>query len=450
MEKLSAGTLLECVIRGEVPEGCSVDWIEGTRNLEALGRKIAAFATSDGGWLIVGLRDDKTVAGIEDRQVMVSAIGQVLRDCAPTPPVGEPEFIDKNGKTVAVYRIPSLGGTICEYAEDAYHRVQDSAKKMTTREISHRLSLCGSASWEERPSLAGIDAIEQEELGYYLKKIAERNPLEAKTAENFLKSSKAVTKDGKSLTNLGLITLAKKPSEFLPQCKIQMVRFKGFQPVDRIAAYLVELPARKAIDSCMNFLKLNLPVREHYEGAARIEEPVIPERALREAVVNMVVHRDYNDPQESLIRIFDDRVEFQNAGAPEKEEMNRIIQHGIPFHRNQGFYNFLRPVHQAEGAGQGIPIMKRELARVGLREPIITTLYSIFHLKMGFEKKTPESLEEEVIAYGLENKRVSTSEVMVKFRVSRPTAIYILNEICRKGLARHFGKRRASHYIFGS
>jgi len=449
MEPISASLVLEMVLKGDATEGVSIDWVEGIRNLEALGRKIAAFATSNGGWLIIGLKDDKTLVGINDKQETVSAVGQALRDCSPTPPVGDPEFIIKDSKIVAIYKIPSLGGTICEYADTAYHRVQDSAKKMTAKEISHRLSLYGFASWEERPSSADIGAIEQEELNFYLRKIAERNPLEEKTAENFLKSNRAVTRDGKTLTNLGLITLAKKPSDFLSQCKIQLVRFKGVQPVDRIAAYLVELPARKAIDSCINFLKLNLPVRERHEGASRIEEPIIPERALREAVVNMVVHRDYNDPQESLIRIFDDRVEFQNAGAPEKADLERIIQNGIPIHKNQGFYNFLRPVHQAEGAGQGIPIMRRELARVGLREPIITTLYSIFHLKMSFEDKTPASLEEEMLVFGLKQKKVSTSEIMVKFKVSRPTAIYMLNEICRKGLAKHFGKRRGSHYIFG-
>lgn len=192
-----------------------------------------------------------------------------------------------------------------------------------------------------------------------------------------MKINKAITDDGKFLTNLGLIALGKKPSDYLPQCKIQLMRFKGTDAVNRISAYLVEAPARKMISQCFDFLRLNLPVRERYEGTARIEESIIPEKALREAVVNMVVHRDYNDPQESLIRIFNDRVEFQNAGAPNKEELSKIIEQGIPFHRNQGLYNFLRPVHQAEAAGQGIPIMKRELKRVGLNEPEITSLANI-------------------------------------------------------------------------
>ncbi|MBS3069570.1 putative DNA binding domain-containing protein [Candidatus Micrarchaeota archaeon] len=447
MAQLTAQEVVEDVIRGGTAEGYSIDWAEGTKNPNSLGEKIAAFATSAGGCLIIGLDNDRVVQGIGDKQALISQVGDVLRNCQPIPPVGEPEFVEKDGKLLAVYRIPSLGGTICEYKEVAYHRVQDSVKKMTAKEIMHRLTLCGPASWEERPSIADVEEIDKEELEYCLKKIQERNPLEPKTSENFLRSGKAITKDGKNLTNLGLIALAQKPSEFIPQCKIQLVRFRGTQPVDRIAAYLVELPARKAIETCMNFLRLNLPVRERHEGAARMEEPIIPERALREAVVNMVVHRDYNDPQESLVRIFDDRVELQNSGAPEKEELIRIISQGIPFHRNQGVYNFLRPVHQAEAAGQGIPIMKRELGRVGLTEPVITTLYNIFHLKMGFGKKE-ESLEERVIAYGMGKKKLSTTDVMKKCEISRPTAIYVLDEIVRKGVARHFGKRRNSHYVF--
>ena len=66
---------------------------------------------------------------------------------------------------------------------------------------------------------------------------------------------------------------------------------------------------------------------------------------------------------------------------------------------------------------------------------------------MGFGKKE-ESLEEPVIADGKGKKKVSTTDVMKKCEISRPTAIYVLDEIVRKGVARHFGKRRNSHYVF--
>jgi len=448
MASQNAREVVESVLKNDRPEGYSIDWIRGIENRDAIGKKIAAFATSDGGWLVIGIDDSRRAIGIGDKQIFITAIGEVLRNCQPVPSLSDPQFIDVESKTVALYRIPSLGGTICEHNGTPYHRVQDSAKKMTTQEVMHRLTVYGILCWERRSSSAGVDDIDSDELNFYLKKVNERNPIEQKTKDAFLVSNKALADDKKHLTNLGVIALSKKPSDFIPQCKIQMVRFKGTKPVDRIAAFLAEYPARKMIMNCMNFIKLNLPVRERHEGASRVEEPVIPERALREAVVNMVVHRDYNDPQESLIRIFDDRVEFQNPGAPEKAEMEKILQQGIPYHRNQGIYNFLRPVHQAEAAGQGIPIMKRELKRVGLSEPDITILSNIFHMTMRFEERGPETLEDTVLLYGREKGIISTTDVMAIYKLSRPTAIKILNNLAVKGLAKHAGKRRSSKYIF--
>ncbi|MBM3304080.1 MAG: hypothetical protein FJY76_03205 [Candidatus Aenigmarchaeota archaeon] len=448
MDIQDARNVVESILKNEKPEGYSIDWVQGIENRDTIGKKIAAFATSDGGWLIIGIDDNRRASDIGDKQSLITAVGEVLRNCQPIPSLNDPQFIEIENKSVAVYKIPSLGGAICEYNGTPYHRVQDSAKKMTTQEVMRKLSAYGVVCWERMPSTAGVEQIDGEELEFYLQKANARNPVDQKTADAFLISNKALSEDRKHLTNLGTIVLSKKPSDFIPQCKIQMVRFKGTKPVDRVAAFLAEYPARKMIMSCMNFVKLNLPVRERHEGANRIEEPVIPERALREAVVNMVVHRDYNDSQESLIRIFDDRIEFQNPGAPDKLEMEKILHQGIPLHRNQGIYNFLRPVHQAEAAGQGIPIMKKEMKRVGLGEPEITILSSIFHITMRFEERGPDTLEDTILFYGREKGSISTSDVMAIYKLSRPTAIRILNGLVAKGFAKHEGKRRNSKYIF--
>ena len=442
--------ILEDVLKGNKPEGFAIDWTSNTRNQDSIGEKIAAFATSGGGWLIIGLSDSRPpkMIGIENEQKIITDMGNALRCCDPIPTIGNPEFIEKDGKKAAIYRITGLGGNVCNYKDVPYHRVQDSSKKMTQNQLREIWIRSEVLSWEQRPSPANLEDINKSELTFYLTKANERNPLDQQTEENFLKTHKAITADEKQLTNLGLIVLGEDPSKYLPQCKIQLVRFRGDKPTDRIAAVLLHNPARKMINECINFLKLNLPVREIFEGTNRFEESIIPDIVLREAVVNMIVHRDYSDPQESLIRIFDDRVEFQNPGAPNQAELTKILNQGIPSHRNQWIYNFLRPVHQAEGAGQGIPIMRREMNKRGLSEPEITGLYNIFHLTLRFAERKPETLEDVVLIFGREKRILSTSDVMRIHKISRPTAIRILNELVRKGFAEHKGKRRVSKYIF--
>ena len=405
MVQLTGTEIVQSILDKTKHEGVSIDWTEFSKsNKDSIGGKIAAFATSGGGILVIGIDKNREIQGIEDEQILITKVGEILRDCQPIPFVGEPDFVEKDGKKIAVYRISGLGGTVCYYKGDPFHRVQDSVKKMGLGEIQEILRRYGLVSWEQRPSPAPVEAIDQDELGLYIKKINERNPTNPKTEMAFLISNRAITDDRKTLTNLGLLTLVKNPTEYLPHCKIQLIRFRGSKPIDRVASYLAEKPARKLIDDCFNFTKLNLPIREQYKGTERIEEPIIPEKALREAIVNMIVHRDYSDPQEGLIRIFDDRIEFQNPGAPTQLEYERIRKQGIPIHKNQGLYNFLRPVHQAEGAGQGIPIMESELQRVGLNPPQVTLFSNIFHLTMRFGDRTPETLEDVILLYGKERK----------------------------------------------
>ena len=442
--------ILEEVLKGQKPEGFAIDWTSGTKNQDSIGEKIAAFATSGGGWLIIGLSDSRPprTIGIENEQILITDVGNALRCCDPIPTVGNPKFIEKEGKKIAVYRITGLGGNVCNYKDVPFHRVQDSSKKMTQNQLREIWMRSEILSWEQRPSPAELKDISKSELNFYLTKANERNPLDLQTEENFLKTHKAITQDKKQLTNLGLIVLGEDPAQYLPQCKIQLVRFRGDKPIDRVAAVLLHSPARKMIIECINFLKLNLPIRERFEGTNRFEEPIIPEIVLREVIVNMIVHRDYSDPQESLIRIFDDRVEFQNPGAPNPIELTQILNQGIPSHRNQWIYNFLRPVHQAEAAGQGIPIMKKEMTKRGLYEPEITALYNIFHLTLRFGERKPETLEDVILLFGREKRALSTSDVMRIYKISRPTAIKILNGLVIKGFAEHKGKRRVSKYIF--
>ncbi len=450
MAEIKEIELLEKILAGTVPEGYSVDWTEGVKNVETLGEKIAAFATSGGGWLVIGLTNTKPplVKGIDDEQVVITKVGEALRNCDPIPNLSNPSFIIKENKKVAIYSITGLGGNVCSYNDVPYERVQDSAKKMNQNQLRQILMSKNVLTWEQRPSPASKEDIDRAELSFYLRTINERNPLNPQTEENFLRMNKAIIEEGNKLTNLGTIVLTNQPSDFLPQCKIQLVRFKGTQPIDRIAAILISQNARRLIESCVNFLKLNLPVRERYEGTNRFEEPIIPEMVLREIIVNMIVHRDYSDPQESLIRIFDNRVEFQNPGAPTQEVLMKILNQGIPTHRNQWIYNFLRPVHKAEAAGQGIPIIRREMNRVGLQPPDITVLSNIFHLTLGFLDRKPETLSDVILLYGREKKSISTSDVMRIYNISRPTAIDILNEIVNKGFAEHRGFRKKSKYYF--
>lgn len=438
--------IIRQVMKEKKPESHSLDWIRGCENPDAVGRKIAAFATSGGGHLIFGVSDNRAeLVDVGDEQRFITTLGNTLRHCDPVPSYKGPDFVIYENKKLAVLQVIGLGGPVCHYKDDPYHRVQDSATRMKHSDLLKHHQICGYVSWESRPSPATLDELDESEIQFFMTAADVRGPADR---TNYLLGNLAVTKDKKVPTNLGLVALGKKPEQHYPQISIQMVRFRGTEAVDRIAAIRVTGPVRKMFESAENFIMLNLPIKETFIGTNRIEEPVIPAKALREALVNLLVHRDYEESQESLIRIFDDRIEFQNPGAPPFEDFERILSRGIPLHRNPGMYNFLRPLHKAEGAGQGIPIMRDAMKRASLQPPRIVTLQNIFWVVLKFTKvQTTDDFLDRAVDLLRGNKEITTSQLMRHLKISRPFAILLLDKLVDRGLLEHIGRFKTSKYV---
>lgn len=425
-------------------EGSDFDRIESSKNRDSLGEKIAAFATSEGGIVLIGQGKDGAIQGVEDEQVEITRIGEVLRSCEPIPTVEGPFFGEAEGKRLCWIRVISLGrGGPCFYKGVAYKRMMDTCQKISANEIYRIWARTGRISFELRPSNAPKEAIDRETLSFYMKKAGERGKVDER---NFLEARHLAEKG--VLTNLGVIVLAERPSDFLPRPSVSLIRFRGTMPTERIASASLSMPIHKLIPACENFIKLNIPVKEEFEGLRRTEKPAVPIKAIREALINAIAHRDYESSQEVMIRIFDDRIEFSNPGAPDSELLKKILETGLPVHRNPQLYEFLRMEGFGEGAGQGIAIMREEMAKEGLPEPKFQTLMDLFVVALySIREKKPRTGEFAGIMELAKKGPVTSSSVMAHLGVSRPTAIRILAEMEKAGMLVHTGRGRSSRYM---
>ncbi|MEW6722984.1 MAG: ATP-binding protein [Candidatus Micrarchaeota archaeon] len=425
-------------------EDLHFDRTETTKNQESIGQTISAFATAEGGLLLIGQKDDGAIVGVENEQLDVTRIGEALRNCEPMPTVEGPVFYEVGDKKVAVVRVIPLGkGGPCFYKNTAYARVMDSNTKMKASEIYKIWSRTGKVSFELRPSSGELNSIDREVLDNYLKTVRERGEV----SESAFLESRHLKEDSR-LTNVGVIVLSKRPADFLPRPVVTLIRFRGTDPRERIAATSLSLPLHKLIPACENFIVLNLAVKEMFDGMRRIEKPVIPIIAIREALVNAIAHRDYESTQETMIRIFDDRIEFSNPGAPDSETLRMILERSIPVHRNPLLYEFLRYEGFGEGAGQGIALMKKEMYAEGLPDPKIQTLMDLFFVTLYSIPVQKAQLSEwgQILTLA-EKGRVTTSQVGRLLNISRPTALKILNAMTAAGRLVHVGKGRSSAYL---
>ena len=176
-------------------------------------------------------------------------------------------------------------------------------------------------------------------------------------------------------TNAGLLLFGYDPQQFLIQAEVVCVLYKDKIGKQRYAdRRVLQGTITQQIDQAEAFFKQYVPVAAYMDGFHRIDEPDYPLEALREAVVNAVVHRDYS-LQGEAVRIFyyQDRIEVHNPGllmaGIQLEELKAGKVRSKP--RNPIIATVLRdfPGGYMERVGSGISFMIDQMRQLGRPDP---------------------------------------------------------------------------------
>ncbi len=178
----------------------------------------------------------------------------------------------------------------------------------------------------------------------------------------------------------GLLLLGKPLSlrRLMPAVRIDYVRIAGTQwvedPEQRFATTLdLREPLLRLIPRLENAILDDLP--KHFRLKAgdlqRSDEPLLPYKVIREAVVNAVMHRDYSVHQPTMVIRYSNRIEIHNAGYSLKPEA-MLGEMGSKL-RNPIVATVLYDLNFAETKGSGIRTMRRLLDNAGLTAPVFTS-----------------------------------------------------------------------------
>jgi ATP-dependent DNA helicase RecG len=123
---------------------------------------------------------------------------------------------------------------------------------------------------------------------------------------------------GDTPTQAAVAAFARDPLPNYPQCALRMARFRGVTKDEFLDNRQVTGHAFRLLREAMDFLGRHLPVAGRFEPGLlqRIDEPLFPPLALREALVNALIHRDYAAYGGAVnVAVFDDRIEVSSAGT---------------------------------------------------------------------------------------------------------------------------------------
>ena len=184
-------------------------------------------------------------------------------------------------------------------------------------------------------------------------------------------------------TCVGVLLFAEQPERFLPGAYVDLVLYKH-EEADGNAADRKRFlgPVPEQVEQAVSWLRaspLN-PVASVKDGGGRHDFPAYDDRALQEAVVNAVVHRDYEiRGSQVIINMFPDRIEFRNPGSLYNLLTPEMLYAGCqPVRRNQILAGFLRhyvsPVTGGaymEAIGEGFLNLVRASERLSGRRPLL-------------------------------------------------------------------------------
>ncbi|MDY6990688.1 MAG: putative DNA binding domain-containing protein [Thermodesulfobacteriota bacterium] len=304
-------------------ESETLDFKRGDADLTSITRTVCAFANSKGGTVIVGVTNRGDVDGVKNAEEQNMALRKAVRQAiSPRLYIASAVVEISKGKQVIVVDVPSseeipytCGNKI--FVRQATQTVEASGA-IIRELITERHSRY--ARWERQLAHGEtFESLDDKEIMMTARTGNESNLADFGinfTPHSVLEELGLV--EGDALCNGAIVLFGKRPARRFPQTRIRAVRYSGTGR-DRLADNRVfEGNAFTQLGKAISFLEAHIPVQSAIptDELRRKEKPAIPFPAVREALLNALVHRDYAAPDGGVIvSVYADRLEIWNAGS---------------------------------------------------------------------------------------------------------------------------------------
>jgi len=328
---------------------------------------VVAFANTQGGHIFIGVSDGGEIIGYNaNQESMQNWINQIKLGTQPSILVDIDE-LNIEEKSIFVINVKEYPLKPISYKNRYYKRMKNSNHIMSLDEISNMHLQTMNSSWDYYiDTRHDFDDISQENIDYFIKKVEtnlhktfDDDPL------TILKKYELIKEDKLTFGAYLLFT-----SNNSALTAFQIGRFKdAITIVDNID---INTNLFKQIDIAIEFIRKHLMTEFIITGnPQRTVRYDYPLEAIREVVINMIVHRDYRDSGNSIIKIFDNRIEFFNPGKLYDGLTIEELESGnySSRTRNRAVARAFKEAGIIERYGSGIARIKNECKLHGSIEP---------------------------------------------------------------------------------
>ena len=215
------------------------------------------------------------------------------QECSPTP-VCSIVTVDTEKGVVILVKIPKIGSGVCYYKNEIYVRVGTTDHKIAGPAIEDFLKKRQVLCFEDEPSEANISDLDIPRIKDYLAKRNPTIPFEQSKLKSILCTLHVAAINGDfHIKKSAVLLFAKSPALFIQQNQIKLVRFRGTIAADIIDGETLSDTLLDNINKSLDFIRKHTKTALKIETLEREEIPEYPHVALREAVINAIIHKDY-------------------------------------------------------------------------------------------------------------------------------------------------------------
>ena len=316
---------------------------------EDFEQEVIAFLNyKEGGIIYVGIRKNGQVVGVQDVDLTQLQVKDRIKNNIQPSTLGLFDVVVETIDNKEVIKVVISSGTEKPYylrkkgrtPEGCYIRVGSSKERMTERMIDDMYSK------RIKNTLKEIDSPRQELTFNQLKIYYEEHGL--KLNDNFLQNLDLLTSEGKYNYNAFLLADENNVS-------IKLVKYLGTNKMDLVEnqeyGYRCIITATQRI---LDRLDAENTVYAKIEYKGRKEVEMIDKAALKEAVINAVVHNDYSYGNSPIVELYSDRIEITSAGGLPQELSQEEFLEGVTAPRNKELIRVFKDVDLIENIGSGV------------------------------------------------------------------------------------------------
>ena len=435
------------------------------------GRTVAALANDKGGDILIGVGDDKEIIGIVDNAEEVSERCMVIvrRDVSSDLPVNI-QPIKYNLKNIILVSVWEGQKKPYLYRDDFYVLTNDVVKRASISQLNRLIMNSDSAdkNWERGVvASASFDDLDLDEVRETIRMAKNVIRIDDDiTPEAFL-MRQGLVKNG-MLTNACVMLFGKAPQQFIPQSVIRLSVFSDNESKQLIQTRLYTGNIFRNIKAIFSDFEDIYGTQVVISGLMREEKEAYPPIALREAVMNAIIHRDMSEPNSFItINIFASKTTISNSGqlmegittTSLKRQHNSVLRNP-----DMAYVCYLRQLMELAGSGT-LRIVENCLAN-GFREPVwscrsnvVSIVFPAIHPRLSSDSRMSGDMSrlavsdsrgsdlQAIVDFIKEHPKAKTADILNVVKKSMPTLKRNLAYLKSTGVISFVGNNRNGGYV---